>query len=406
MKLTPRQGKDMTVAAMRQNKIVLHVSLVIFMVISQLTAKEYYVTQKETINNAIYKAQPGDVIIVKDGVYKETIDFDEKKSVTIKAAGNKVIITGVKNGMVIDNCSNIVVDGFKIQGVSGRGIFIVNSDSITIKNCEISNTGDLGILTGFCNYLLIENNEVHDTRESHGIYVSNSGDWPIVRNNYCHDNSDAGIQLNADKNMGGDGIITNALIENNVICGNNTDSPEAFALNLDGVQNSVIRNNFLCDNFGGSIVLFKIDAAEGSKSNLVSGNTVYYSQGQDFPNQVALSIVDGSAGCLIRGNVFATDGPSAIELAADIAGTVVSDNNIFYNSKTADNIVEVTDTKAMDGKSGYWRHYALENNVRGKIYDLNAWQKFSSQDKASNVVDEININAEKYISNWKKMRNK
>jgi hypothetical protein len=88
--------------------------------------------------------------------------------------------------------------------------------------------------------------------EEHGIYVSNSGDRPVVRGNRLHDNAGAGVQLNADLSAGGDGIITDALIENNVIYGNG--SAGGAAINLDGVQDSVVRNNLLYDNHATGIV--------------------------------------------------------------------------------------------------------------------------------------------------------
>ena len=80
-------------------------------------------------------------------------------------------------------------------------------------------------------------------RSQHGIYVSNSGDWPVLRANRVHDNAGAGIQLNADASQGGDGIITGAILEDEVIY--NNGSAGGSAINLDGVQYSTIRNNLL-----------------------------------------------------------------------------------------------------------------------------------------------------------------
>jgi len=99
--------------------------------------------------------------------------------------------------------------------------------------------------------LVIEGNETSHSAIEHGIYVSNSGDRPIVRANRVHDNHASGIQLNADpaqqgpdpNDPQGDGIIEDALIEDNVIHDNGAGG--AAGINLASVRSSLIRNNLL-----------------------------------------------------------------------------------------------------------------------------------------------------------------
>src|SRR4051812_16002194 len=73
--------------------------------------------------------------------------------------------------------------------------------------------GVWGIFSGFSDDLLIENNTASRSVNQHGIYVSNSGDRPIIRNNTLWGNHDCGIHMNDDVTQGGDGIISNALVE-------------------------------------------------------------------------------------------------------------------------------------------------------------------------------------------------
>ena len=82
------------------------------------------------------------------------------------------------------------------------------------------------------------------------MYLSNSGDRPVVRGNVAHDNAASGIQLNADATMGGDGII-----EGNVIYGNGVLG--GASINLGGVEDSVIRNNLVHDAHASGIALFQ-----------------------------------------------------------------------------------------------------------------------------------------------------
>ncbi len=65
--------------------------------------------------------------------------------------------------------------------------------------------GRWGIFTGFVDDFTIEDNETHHSQAEHGIYVSNSGDRPIIRGNLVHDNHANGIHMNGDASQGGDG---------------------------------------------------------------------------------------------------------------------------------------------------------------------------------------------------------
>jgi parallel beta-helix repeat protein len=123
-----------------------------------------------------------------------------------------------------------------------------------------------GILTGWSDNILIENNNVSRSELEHGIYLGNSADGAIVRNNIVWGNRDSGIQFNADRHLAGDGIMSRNRIEGNVVYGNGVGG--GAAINLDGVQDSVIQNNLLYDNHSTGIVLYVGFAADGSKNNL------------------------------------------------------------------------------------------------------------------------------------------
>jgi parallel beta-helix repeat protein len=121
------------------------------------------------------------------------------------------------------------------------------------------NTGDLngrwGILTGFSDDILIENNVMSRSQAEHGIYVSNSGDRPVIRKNVVWGNRANGIHMNSDVSQGGDGIISGALVEANTIYGNGLGS--GSDINCDGVQSSVFRNNLLYNNHASGISLYQ-----------------------------------------------------------------------------------------------------------------------------------------------------
>ena len=65
--------------------------------------------------------------------------------------------------------------------------------------------------------------------------------------------------MNGDLSMGNDGIISNAVVENNIIYNNGTMG--GSGINMDGVTDSIIRNNLLYNNHAGGIAIYQIDAA-------------------------------------------------------------------------------------------------------------------------------------------------
>jgi len=78
--------------------------------------------------------------------------------------------------------------------------------------------------------------------------------------------------MNGDISMGGDGIISHALVENNVIYENGTGG--GSGINMDGVTDSIVRNNLLYNNHASGISLYQIDGGSGSHDNRVLNNTI------------------------------------------------------------------------------------------------------------------------------------
>ncbi len=258
-----------------------------------------------TLQQAANIVSAGDSVIVLEGNYT---GFDIRTSgtqnspIVFKAVNQNVVIDQhnykTNDGINIENADWIVIDGFKVINQPRAGMRIAVSDFVVIKNNYCTQNNTWGIFTGFTNDILIENNICSYSAQQHGIYVSNSGDRPIVRNNECFSNTGCGIQLNADVSQGGDGIISNAVIEGNILHDNGTGG--GSAINLDGVQNSVIYNNLIYNNHATGIALFMIDGAEGSKNNKVYNNTIINPQDARW----AMLVNSGSTGDTLYNNIF------------------------------------------------------------------------------------------------------
>lgn len=258
-----------------------------------------------TLNHAADQVDPGDTVHVQNGNY-QGFYLDRSGSpgapITFVADGDAVAITSdngtTPDGINVEGASHVVIDGFIVNDRTRAGIRAVLGSHVTVRNCKAGHNGRWGILTGFVDDFTAENNETHHSVAEHGIYVSNSGDRPILRGNHSHDNFANGIHMNGDASLGGDGVISNALVERNVIHGNGTGG--GSGINMDGVVNSVVRNNLLYDNHASGVSLYRIDGGAGSSGNLVVNNTIVNASNGRW----CVNITDGSTGNRVVNNAL------------------------------------------------------------------------------------------------------
>jgi hypothetical protein len=258
-----------------------------------------------TLNHAAGLVNPGDTVHALDGSYQ---GFDLRRSgtaanpITFRAEGSSTQITAdngtTPDGINVENAAYVVIDGFVVNNRTRAGIRVAVSQFVTVQNCHTGFNCTWGIFSGFADDFTIENNETHHSQTQHGIYVSNTCTRPIVRGNDVHDNYANGIHMNGDQSEGGVGMISNALVEDNVIHGNGVGG--GSGINMDGVKNSVIQNNLLYDNHASGISLYRIDAAAGSSGNLVVNNTIVVAS----DGRWAVNINTGSTGNTVRNNVL------------------------------------------------------------------------------------------------------
>ena len=288
------------------------------------------------IRRALTLVHPGDIVHAADGLYlgftAQGIIGSAVSPVTIQAPGTNAYIRATtdrpdnRDNILITFCQYMVIDGLNSTNAPCAGLRIDSSPNIIVRNGHFGSNTTWGIFTDFSDDTLLENNECYSSQSQHGIYVSNSSQRPILRNNRCHDNAGAGIHMNADASQGGVGLITNALVENNIIYNNGTLG--GAGINMDGVQFSIVRNNILYNNHATGIALFQIDGAQGPSGNLVAHNTIDQAANGRWAVEIA-----GSVGFdTLRNNILNNRNPSrggiAYQTAIDAANTD-SDYNIF-----------------------------------------------------------------------------
>jgi hypothetical protein len=328
-----------------------------------------------TIQYAADQVIAGDTVIVQPGNYAGfLLGWDDGKSgipgdpIVFKASPGATVIsnnTHTDDGINLEGSSYVVIDGFTINNTGGSitraGIRSVGNTGVVIRNNTVSGMGTWGIFTGFSDNILIENNSCSNSIAEHGIYFSNSGDNPVIRNNISFSNNSCGIHMNGDESMGGDGLISNALVEGNIIYNNGTAG--GSGINCDGVQNSSIRNNLIYNNHSSGISLYRIDAGGSATNNIVINNTIY----------------------------IASDGRWAINIANESINNKVY-NNILFN-KNSDRGGLACETTSLPGLQSDYNigNDKFTTDGGDNIMNLKDWRSETNQDKNSIISNPLSI---------------
>jgi hypothetical protein len=213
--------------------------------------------------------------------------------------------------------SHIILDGLQLFGpgsaasttpLTKAGVGMLYSHHLILRNLKVGVHGEYPIFSSFVDDLVIEHSEAYGAVNQHGVYLSNSSQRLTVGHNAFHDNRESGLQINPDIGSRSTvpafpttGLSHCVLLDGNVLHGNH----DAAGFNLQGLRDSVIRNNLLYNTLTSGITLYYGNAVGGSGNVLVAHNTI--------------EIVGGGGG-----------GKQGVHLV-DLAGLITLRNNIIYN---------------------------------------------------------------------------
>ncbi len=230
------------------------------------------VEEGESIQGAIDRALAGDTILVKAGVYYESVFIDTPNLTVIGEVDAED--TRIRPWLDGENTrsdgfnttgDDFVLEGFGIRGYVGNGVLTTGAERIVYRDLIVEGITDVegkstiyGLYPIECTDILIENTEVSGIADA-GIYVGQSRGPIIVRDNYVHGNV-TGIEIENS---------TNADVYDNVAT-NNVGGILVFLLPNNPSKvgyNSRVFNNVIADN---NLPTF---AAEGSTVALVPSGT-------------------------------------------------------------------------------------------------------------------------------------
>lgn len=279
-------------------------TIFVLMLSSVLMAEQIIVSTFQEFENALSAAQPGDSILVQDGIYRIQNTWAlqvRTNNVTIKGQ------TGVRE--------NVVIQGRGMNADSHHG-FWVNADHVTIQDMTIQDVRNHCIQTHVdADYLRVQNCILRDAGEqmlkvprddsvdspsegglvqdclfeySQGIgpryYIGGidchyAKDW-IVRRNVFRDISSP-EQVVAEHAIHFWNASENTLCENNLIM--NCDRGIGYGLSNSSHKNGIIRNNIIFhdESPGGGFADVSIEALN-SDNTVIYNNTIYQEHSNYF----------------------------------------------------------------------------------------------------------------------------
>ena len=207
-----------------------------------VTGKIFEIKSGHSIQDAVGKASPGDLIRVYPGVYHETVYID-KDNISIQGVienGEWPVLDGEKklNDAILYSGNGTLIENMKITNYKGNGIMGQAGNNYVIRNNWIVDTGVYGIFPQFGKNGSVERNILTGIEDA-AIYIGMC-DNVDVRFNEVYGNV-AGIEIENSRH---------ALVEYNYTH-NNTGGILAFltpGLPIKTCYDVIIRNNYVLNN--------------------------------------------------------------------------------------------------------------------------------------------------------------
>ncbi|MBC6971462.1 right-handed parallel beta-helix repeat-containing protein [Bacillus sp. Xin] len=226
------------------------------------------------IQNAVNTATSGDVILVKDGVYNESVTINNtKNNIRIVAERNRAFLNGDNTlstaFTLTSGVTGVEINGFNISRYMEDGIEINGSFNLITRNTITNVNGDgIDIESGNGNLILgntIQN--IGDNTASSGIEISADSNWFV--NNTVRGNFNRGIAVFSNSN----GVIGNQIFNNN---------GTGIQVNNDF---NIIERNTVRGNRNNGLVL-----SIGANDNFIFRNTI----SNNRPNNILNNGIDNN----------------------------------------------------------------------------------------------------------------
>jgi parallel beta-helix repeat protein len=289
----------------------------------------------KTIQHAVDMAQAGDVIYIRSGQYDESVKIfnvkgNESAPITFQAYPGETVIINSPDwvGIQFKTSSWIILDGVNVTGASKDGIYLSDTNHVTVQNCSSFKNGGVGIhissYDGSASNNSVIGCEVHDNKQE-GIYldVKIANPVPVDNNkvvgNKVYNNGYEGIQNTNEKgrlpkpkgtliqanqveNNGKGGWAAfdlagdNLLVEKNIVTNIHAEAGGIYYAGGDGTQiiDNEIHNEFLSFAQGEGIVI------NDATNVTVEGNRTFSSLGT---SETGVSQIGKNVNVILNDNI-------------------------------------------------------------------------------------------------------
>ncbi len=323
----------------------------------------------QSIQAAVNRASPGDTVLIKPGVYRQSVQI-RTDGITLRGSGDfpggtvlqppksvpKTLCNGAfgptgvcilakkvnpKTGAVITPVSDDTVTAMLVTGFPANGVFGYGTDGLRVTRTVATNDGGYGISrfvssrTLFADDTAIGNDEagfyvgdspqadtvVRDDRafgNQFGIFIRHARHVLVIDNRVSRNCQ--GILVLDDGQQGGAGnatILSNSVFKNNMFCPKSEDTPvstQGGGILLLGATRTLVARNSVEGNAGkqfnsGGIVVLSAHAVSGGSNpnfDTIVGNTAFRDRPADL-------VWDGTGtGVRFRANHCRTSAPSGL----------------------------------------------------------------------------------------------
>jgi len=262
------------------------------------------------VQEAIDAANPGDLIVVDGGIYRENVNVT--KRLTLRGLKMPVVDAGENGSAIIVSADGIVLEGFSLKNsgvgtAQPAGITVRSNDNTILNNTVTDNWNGISLYDSSGN-IVKDNQASYNTWA--GIYLENSTNNVIANNNFSS-NAGRGLIRSGFAGIKLWNSSHNTIIENLV-----KDNPH-FGIELEYSGENIIAENDFRQNQGVGIRFW------ASNNNSISGNRA-------LDNQLSGIELQDSENNTIAGNYAGGNRGRGIFLTS-------SQNNFIYNNCFADN---------------------------------------------------------------------
>ncbi len=244
-----------------------------------------------SIQEAVDEAQPGDTIRVAPGTYRESV-LVELPNLTLigqEAGGRRPVLAGEgkrENGLVVCAAA-FELEGFELRDYTGNGVLVQGTSNVTLRDLIADHTGEYGLFAVKSSQVVIEGSVAIGASDT-GIYIGQSQDVTVSNNeatenvsgfeienssqvvlqdNYAHGNT-AGVLVfvlpDLDQKRGLDNLI-----RGNRILGNNRPNfaseedivsqvPPGIGILIMAADRTEVTDNEIRDNRSAGIALISL----------------------------------------------------------------------------------------------------------------------------------------------------